>query len=84
MIYNPSISFQNTFVGNNVQEATSVITKTDQDCYDGGGGCFSIYGFEVRIATKLVSLFNTDKCQVCSRYICCRIITECQLMLHNT
>ena len=28
------------------EQATSVVTNTDQDCYTGEKGCFSVYGFE--------------------------------------
>lgn len=28
------------------QQATSVVTEIDQDCYEYETGCFSIYGFE--------------------------------------
>ena len=28
------------------EQATSVVTETDQNCYTGETGCFSIYGFE--------------------------------------
>ncbi|TFK75439.1 glycoside hydrolase family 16 protein [Pluteus cervinus] len=46
MISNPSLSALNTFVGSATQEATSVVTTTDQSCYENNGGCFSVYGFE--------------------------------------
>ncbi|KAG8708287.1 hypothetical protein FRC09_001334 [Ceratobasidium sp. 395] len=39
-------SYLNTFVGNEYQQTTSVVTNTNQDCYTQGGGCFSTYGFE--------------------------------------
>ncbi|KAF8893334.1 glycoside hydrolase family 16 protein [Infundibulicybe gibba] len=47
-INNASISYLNTFVGNFVQQATSVVTDTDPRCYERNGGCFSIYGFEYK------------------------------------
>ncbi|KIJ20369.1 glycoside hydrolase family 16 protein [Paxillus involutus ATCC 200175] len=46
VIPNPSISTQNTYTGGVLQQATSVVTETDQNCYEGETGCFSIYGFE--------------------------------------
>ncbi|KAI0783603.1 beta-glucan synthesis-associated [Abortiporus biennis] len=46
IIPNPSLSKQNTFIGSATQQATSVITYTDQNCYEGNTGCFSVYGFE--------------------------------------
>jgi hypothetical protein len=39
----------NGFVGNIIQEATSVVTKTNQRCYELVEGCYSIYGFEVHL-----------------------------------
>lgn len=41
-------SYLNTFVGSATQQATSVVTETNQNCYEGGTGCFSVYGFEYK------------------------------------
>ncbi|KAH7322095.1 glycoside hydrolase family 16 protein [Rhizoctonia solani] len=38
----------NTFVGNEWQQTTSVVTNTNQNCYTQEGGCFSAYGFEYK------------------------------------
>ncbi|CAE7071772.1 unnamed protein product [Rhizoctonia solani] len=38
----------NTFVGNEWQQTTSVVTDTNQNCYTQEGGCFSTYGFEYK------------------------------------
>ncbi|KAH7916279.1 glycoside hydrolase family 16 protein [Hygrophoropsis aurantiaca] len=46
VIRDPSISVQNTYIGGVEQQATSVVTETNQDCYEGETGCYSIYGFE--------------------------------------
>ncbi|KAF9226685.1 glycoside hydrolase family 16 protein [Gyrodon lividus] len=46
VIPNPSISTQNSYTGGVLQQATSVVTETDQNCYEHETGCFSIYGFE--------------------------------------
>ncbi|KAH7887543.1 glycoside hydrolase family 16 protein [Phlebopus sp. FC_14] len=46
IIPNPSITAQNPYIGGAEQQATSVVTDTDQNCYEGNTGCFSIYGFE--------------------------------------
>lgn len=43
----PSITRQNSFTGSITQQATSVVTKTDPNCYELEQGCFSIYAFEV-------------------------------------
>ncbi|KAG9090754.1 hypothetical protein FRC07_012024 [Ceratobasidium sp. 392] len=44
-------SFFNTFVGNEFQQTSSVNTRTNQDCYTQGRGCFSTYGFEYKSGT---------------------------------
>ncbi|KAJ7271298.1 glycoside hydrolase family 16 protein [Mycena haematopus] len=46
VIPDPTISAQNAFVGNQFQQTTSVVTNTNQDCYQLKSGCFSTYGFE--------------------------------------
>ncbi|KAH7930678.1 glycoside hydrolase family 16 protein [Leucogyrophana mollusca] len=46
VINNPSISVQNTYIGGVEQQATSVVTDTNQNCYEGETGCYSVYGFE--------------------------------------
>jgi len=46
IIPNPSISSQNTFIGSSTQQATSVVTETNQGCYEQDLGCYSVYGFE--------------------------------------
>lgn len=43
-----AISQPNDFIGGPTQQATSVITQTDQNCYEGSTGCFSVYGFEYK------------------------------------
>lgn len=45
-ITDPTASYLNQFIGSATQQATSVVTQTDQNCYEDGTGCFSIYGFE--------------------------------------
>lgn len=47
-IANPAVSRLNTFIGGPTQQATSVVTRTDQSCYECGTGCFSVYGFEYK------------------------------------
>lgn len=47
IVPNPSISKLNTFMGNVLQQATSVVTATNTSCYEYDGGCFQTYGFEV-------------------------------------
>lgn len=48
IIADPTISRQNTFVGSATQQATSVTTDTNQNCYEFSGGCYSVYGFEYK------------------------------------
>ncbi|KAB5589699.1 Beta-glucan synthesis-associated protein SKN1 [Ceratobasidium theobromae] len=38
----------NTYVGGVLQQTTSGLSVTNQDCYTQGGGCFAVYGFEYR------------------------------------
>jgi beta-glucan synthesis-associated protein KRE6 len=47
VITNPDISELNSFIGGATQQATSVVTQTDPDCYELDRGCYSVYGFEV-------------------------------------
>lgn len=48
VIYDTSLSYQNTYTGGVYQQATSVVTEVDQDCYEYETGCYSIYGFEYK------------------------------------
>lgn len=52
IINDPVNSVLNTFVGNEYQQTSSVVTNTNQECYTGGGGCFSTYGFEYSPGTN--------------------------------
>lgn len=36
----------NTYLGGVYQQAVSGVTLVDQDCYQLGTGCFSVYGVE--------------------------------------
>ncbi|KAI0268107.1 beta-glucan synthesis-associated [Gloeopeniophorella convolvens] len=48
IIADSSISTFNPYVGGVTQQATSVVTETNQECYEKTGGCYSIYGFEYK------------------------------------
>ncbi|KAF9534690.1 glycoside hydrolase family 16 protein [Crepidotus variabilis] len=48
IIEDPSVTRINGFKGNVYQQATSLITKTNQRCYELEEDCFSIYGFEYK------------------------------------
>jgi hypothetical protein len=47
-IYDPTVSALNLYKGSVYQEASSVVSITDQNCYEGNTGCFSVYGFEYK------------------------------------
>ena len=47
ILVDPSISKQNGFIGSATQQATSVVTDTNQRCYEFVEDCYSVYGFEV-------------------------------------
>ncbi|KAF5387660.1 hypothetical protein D9615_000597 [Tricholomella constricta] len=48
IIANPAISVQNNFVGSATQQANSVVTDTNQQCYELNTQCYSVYGFEYK------------------------------------
>lgn len=45
-IFDASLTALNSYAGGVYQQATSAVTTTNQQCYTGDTGCFSIYGFE--------------------------------------
>jgi hypothetical protein len=47
IVVNPDISMPNTYTGGITQQATSIVTTTNPDCYELGAGCYGIYGFQV-------------------------------------
>ncbi|KAF8897828.1 glycoside hydrolase family 16 protein [Infundibulicybe gibba] len=46
ILTDPTISQLNTFIGSITQQATSVVTSTNQVCYELVDECYSIYAFE--------------------------------------
>lgn len=38
----------NTYIGGKTQQATSVVSETNKECYQLASGCFAIYGFEYK------------------------------------
>ncbi|KAJ7932557.1 beta-glucan synthesis-associated protein-domain-containing protein [Mycena leptocephala] len=50
IIPNPVNSTLNSYIGGAFQQATSVVSETDQTCYQLLEPCFSIYGFEYKPA----------------------------------
>jgi len=49
IVPDPTISTLNSYIGGVLQQATSTVTTTDQNCYEvGGTGCFSVYGIEYK------------------------------------
>ncbi|CEL58500.1 Beta-glucan synthesis-associated protein KRE6 OS=Saccharomyces cerevisiae (strain ATCC 204508 / S288c) GN=KRE6 PE=1 SV=2 [Rhizoctonia solani AG-1 IB] len=62
IISDPANSKLNTFVGNEWQQTTSVVTNTNQNCYTQEGGCFSTYGFEYKPGNDgYIQWVNDDK-----------------------
>lgn len=45
-IFDSSLTSFNSYAGGPLQQATSGLTYTDQNCYTGNTGCFSVYGYE--------------------------------------
>ncbi|KAJ7618877.1 beta-glucan synthesis-associated [Mycena polygramma] len=48
VIADTSITAQNTYTGGAYQQATSVVTQTNQGCYELTDGCKSVYGIEYK------------------------------------
>ncbi|KAF8076645.1 beta-glucan synthesis-associated protein [Lyophyllum atratum] len=48
IIDDPAISVQNSFRGSATQQANSVVTDTNQLCYELEENCYSVYGFEYK------------------------------------
>ncbi|EPQ60516.1 beta-glucan synthesis-associated [Gloeophyllum trabeum ATCC 11539] len=48
IIPDPTATELNSYTGGVYQQASSGVTKTEQDCYELGTGCFSVYGFEYK------------------------------------
>jgi hypothetical protein len=46
IIADPAITEMNTYLGGVTQQATSLVTSTNQLCYELVDGCYSVYGFE--------------------------------------
>ncbi|KAG5724708.1 Beta-glucan synthesis-associated protein KRE6 [Termitomyces sp. T112] len=46
IIPNPDITVLNPYKGGAFQQTTSGLSFTNRDCYEGGTGCFSVYGFQ--------------------------------------
>ncbi|KAH8824012.1 glycoside hydrolase family 16 protein [Flagelloscypha sp. PMI_526] len=49
IISDPTVSKLNPYAGGALQQATSVVSTTNQNCYDQSGtGCFTSYGFQYK------------------------------------
>ncbi|KAI0630856.1 beta-glucan synthesis-associated [Trametes polyzona] len=48
IIPDPDISFLNSYKGGSLQQATSVVTETDQEAYELTGNVFSVYGIQYK------------------------------------
>lgn len=47
-IYTPQDSFLNTYQGAVYQQTSSVVSRTNPNCYFDKTACFSVYGFEYK------------------------------------
>ncbi|KAF5393140.1 hypothetical protein D9757_001304 [Collybiopsis confluens] len=48
-IYDSTISELNSYIGGSTQQATSVVSETNQQCYEySANPCYSVYGFEYK------------------------------------
>ncbi|KAL0952798.1 hypothetical protein HGRIS_007023 [Hohenbuehelia grisea] len=45
-MYDPAVTVLNSYAGGAFQQTTSGLAITNQNCYELGGGCYSLYGFE--------------------------------------
>lgn len=55
IVANPSITEMNVYMGSATQQATSLVTSTNQLCYELVNSCYSVYGFEVCSFLALLS-----------------------------
>jgi len=46
IIYDPSNTGMNSYIGGKTQQATSILTNTNPECYELNGGCSLVYAFE--------------------------------------
>ncbi|CED82799.1 Concanavalin A-like lectin/glucanase, subgroup [Phaffia rhodozyma] len=65
-ITDPTITELNTYRGGTMQETSSGVSTTDQNCYqltkDGQPGCYTVYAFEYKTGDDgYISWFNDDK-----------------------
>ncbi|KAG8960222.1 hypothetical protein FRC03_006878 [Tulasnella sp. 419] len=47
-IYDHDVAELNSYKGGALQQSTSVLALTNQQCYQHSGGCYSVYGFEYK------------------------------------
>ncbi|KAF9464880.1 glycoside hydrolase family 16 protein [Collybia nuda] len=60
-IDDPTISVLNRFIGSATQQATSVVTNTNQRCYELLEECYSVYGFELGYDEAYISWVSDDR-----------------------
>ena len=61
-INDPAVTSLNDYTGGVYQQATSAVSKTNQNCYTNGSGCFSTYGFEYTPGTSgYITWLNNGK-----------------------
>ena len=64
IIPNPDISVLNTYMGGVFQQATSVVSVTNQSCYSqSGDSCFAVYGYEYKpgVDGAYITWINNDQ-----------------------
>ncbi|KAJ7678230.1 glycoside hydrolase family 16 protein [Mycena polygramma] len=63
VIADPTISELNTYIGGAYQQATSVVSETNQGCYELTDGCMTVYGIEYKpgFDNAYISWINDNK-----------------------
>ncbi|KAJ7705330.1 beta-glucan synthesis-associated protein [Mycena rosella] len=63
IIPDPTISVLNTYIGGSTQQATSVVSQTNQQCYELLDNCLAVYGFEYKpgFDDSYISWINNNK-----------------------
>ncbi|KAJ6600808.1 beta-glucan synthesis-associated [Mycena sp. CBHHK59/15] len=63
-ISDPTISTLNTYIGGAYQQATSVVTQTNQGCYELTDKCLSVYGIEYKPGNALLATVGFDNAYI--------------------
>ncbi|KAJ7770455.1 glycoside hydrolase family 16 protein [Mycena metata] len=60
-VADPDISALNIYVGGVTQQASSVVTQTNQKCYELLDNCYSVYGIEARFNDAYIQWISDNK-----------------------